>query len=102
MQRAIADYGDRLIATEGRTLAYQTLKRLMGASMPPMVQLGAAKAMFSAAGIATAPQDKQADKPLNEMTEAELRQFIAKMDKIVAEGGEAPVITVIPDDSAPE
>jgi phage terminase small subunit len=100
VQRAIADYGDRLIATEGRTLAYQTLKRLMSATMPPMVQLGAAKAMMSAAGIATAPADKQAEKPLNEMTEAELKAFIERMDKIAA-GEPIATITVIPDDSAP-
>jgi phage terminase small subunit len=100
VQRAIADHRARLIETEGATLAYRTLVELMDNRQPPMVRLGAAKAMMSAAGIATAPADKQVEKPLNEMTEAELKAFIERMDKIAA-GEPIATITVIPDDSAP-
>jgi hypothetical protein len=101
VQRAVADYRARMIGTEGASTAYRTLMALMKPEQPPMVRLGAAKAMMSAAGIATAPAEKPHEKPLNEMTESELRAFMARMDKAIAEGGEAPVIVVVPDDNAP-
>lgn len=75
--------------------ALQTMESLLADGTPAATRFGAAKWILEQAGH-TAEAGEGKDKPLAEMSEAELLAFMAKMEKIVAEGGNAPLIKVTP------
>lgn len=62
---------------------------------PAATRLAAAKFILEQAGH-TIDQADAKDKPLAEMTEAELLAFMAKAEKVVQSGGDAPLIKVTP------
>lgn len=75
--------------------ALATMEGLLDAKVPASVRFGAAKWLLEQAGH-TNTQDDAKDKPLNEMSEAELLAFMAKAEQVVSAGGSAPIITVTP------
>lgn len=97
VQRALHDYRERLIKTEGATQAYQTLKELMKPGNSGTVRLGAAKVVMDMAGHTSKGGGGDGDKPMSEMTPDELRDLIAKLDKTI-EGD----FTVVQPDNAQE
>jgi hypothetical protein len=97
VQAALYDYRERLIKTEGATQAYRTLIELMKPGNPGGVRFSAAKYLMDAAGHGAQPDAGGKEKPLHEMTEAQLQAFVEKMRTI--EAPDRPVITVIPDGS---
>lgn len=66
---------------------------------PAATRFSAAKWILEQAGH-TDQADDGRDKPLAEMTEAELRAFLIKAEATVAAGGSAPIITITPNDGA--
>ena len=96
VQKAIADYRNRILNTEGATVAYQTLLDCMKPSNPGSVRVAAAKVVWQATGMLERGTDRS-DKPLQEMTPDELAEQIKKFDQalsMVAEGAK-PVPKVI-------
>lgn len=85
------------------TLAHKALKAMeylvTNEKTPAATRFSAAKWVLEQAGHITG-QDDQADKPLAEMSEAELAAFMRKAERTIAEGGKAPLIRVTPDDGA--
>ena len=75
--------------------ALKTMESLLGDKNPGSVRFGAAKWLLEQAGHTDA-QAEAKDKPLHEMSEAELLAFMARAEKVVQGGGSAPVITVTP------
>jgi hypothetical protein len=98
VQRALHDYRERLIKTEGATLGYKTMLELARPGNPGGVRFSAAKYLMDAAGHGAKVEDGGKEKPLHEMTEAQLQAFVEKMRQL--EAADRPVITVIPDGSA--
>jgi hypothetical protein len=96
VQKALHDMRSRLIATEGATLAYQTLLDLLKPTNPGNVRLGAAKYLMDAAGHGAKP-DSAREKSLQDMTADELAATIAKLDQALADraDGAKPVPMVI-------
>lgn len=92
VQKALHDARQRLIATEGATVAYQTLIDLMRPANPANVRLGAAKYLMDAAGHGAkdAPGDH---KSLTEMSADELVATIAKLDQAMAAKADAAIPT---------
>ena len=79
VQKAIEDARARMIATEGATLAYQTLVDCMKPGNPGAVRVAAAKTVWQAAGM----MEKGAigaEKSLQDMSADELMATIAKLD----------------------
>lgn len=75
--------------------AMQTVEDLLKDGTPAATRFAAAKWVLEQAGH-TNEAGEGKDKPLAEMSEAELLAFMAKMEKIVAEGGNAPLLKVTP------
>ena len=75
--------------------ALATMEGLLDDKNPASVRFGAAKWLLEQAGH-TNTQDDAKDKPLNEMSEAELLAFMAKAQDVVSAGGSAPIIKVTP------
>ena len=85
---------ENTLQTEGISKAKRTMIDLLDAKFSGAVRLGAAKWLLEADGFgAKAARDD--DKPLAEMTEAELVAFIAKLDAAQAKGAKPPTIRVI-------
>lgn len=81
------------IETVGIAKAYRTMMELMNTGNSGPVRMAAAKWIAEAAGQgsdAKAPGQK----PLNEMTEAELADFVEKQRRVLEQGGSLPVIVV--------
>ena len=83
VQKALHDARQRLIATEGATIAYNTLIDLMRPANPANVRLGAAKYLMDAAGHGAKDAPGEA-KGLTEMSADELVATIAKLDRAMA------------------
>ena len=84
---------DSWLKTEGAAKAIHRLNKLMDDGVSPSVQLGAAKLVLELAGHAKGGD--AAEKPMAEMTEAELQDLIDRMERQMA-GGKSPVIKVKP------
>jgi hypothetical protein len=95
VQRALHEYRQRVINTEGATLALRTMIELMGPKVPAGTRFNAAKTILALAGHRVGDDDEGREKDLHEMDEDELRQFIARAQKVIDEGGEPPVIHLI-------
>lgn len=100
-ETAVAAYARRLKRLRGplADLALDTMETLAfgGEGISKAVQKSAAEYLLNAAGH-SAKEARPSDDEfanLNEMTNAQLEAFIAKTERAMAEGGEAPVITVI-------
>jgi hypothetical protein len=100
VQRALHDYRVRVIQTEGATLGMRTLIDLCASSVPAGTRYKAAVKLLELAGHVTEAAGDTDDTPLHEMTPAQLREVVAKMQKIVAEGGDLPVVRLVGADSA--
>jgi phage terminase small subunit len=96
VQRAIADYRNRVLNTEGATLAYQTLLDCMKPGNPGAVRVSAAKVVWQATGMLERGADR-ADKSLQDMTPDELADQIRKFDQALSQvaDGARPITTVI-------
>ena len=84
VQKAIEDARARMIATEGATLAYQTLVDCMKPGNPGAVRVAAAKTVWQAAGM----MEKGAigaEKSLQDMSADELMATIAKLDQAMSD-----------------
>lgn len=81
------------------TLAQKALKAMENLitsdKTPAATRYTAAKWVLEQAGHKDAQADLQ-DKPLNEMSEAELGAFIARSQKVIDDGGDRPTITIKP------
>lgn len=74
----------RLMATEGASVAYGSLRRIAkDQKAPAAAQVAAAKALLQGAGLLEAPQASGNAKSINDMTRDELREYIeAKRQEI--------------------
>lgn len=83
IRRAIQEARERLIDTEGATVAYGTLMDCMKPGNPGSVRVAAAKLVWQAAGVLE-KHGAAGDKPLQEMTADELRSVIDACDGAMA------------------
>lgn len=79
--------------------AMRTMEALLADNVPAATRLGAAKWVLEQAGHGSQVDDGK-DKPLHEMTEAELLAFMHKAQRVVDDGGSPPIIAVKPDNGA--
>jgi len=101
VQKAIADRLQNSIASEGASIGYATMIELTNARNPASTRFQAAKWLLDAAGHGlTADNGPRGEKPVHEMTNAELEAFLARTEAVIAAGGSAPIITVKPDSGA--
>ena len=96
VQKAIADYRQRMLNSEGATVAYQTLLDCMKPSNPGAVRVAAAKVMWQATGMLD-KNEARGEKSLQEMSPDELAAQIKKFDEALAQVAEGakPVPKVI-------
>jgi hypothetical protein len=96
VQRAIADHRDRLLNSEGATIAYQTLLDCMKPGNPGAVRVSAAKVVWQAVGMLD-KNEARGEKSLQEMSPDELAAQIAKFDQALSQvaDGAKPVPKVI-------
>ena len=97
----------KLVEIEGGNLAYQTLKECCAPTNPGSVRVSAAKTLATMAGMLkpdAGPADK---KDLQEMSEDELKSFLTRIDKTIADLGKdakpasAQIIDQPADNAAP-
>lgn len=93
---AVREHRERLISGSLANVAAETFREVMeNKAYPAAARVAAARAVWEAAGhFSGADKNKGQDRPLNEMTEDELRAFIAKADA-VANGQPLASITVV-------
>ena len=94
---AVREHRERLISGSLSNIAAETLREVMeNKAYPASARVAAARAVWEAAGhFAGAGKDQGTEKPLNEMTEDELRAFIARADQVIANGGLPVSIKVV-------
>lgn len=83
---AVREHRERLISGSLSNIAAETLREVMeNKAYPASSRVAAARAVWEAAGhFAGAGKDQGPDRPLNEMTEEQLRAIIAKADAITS------------------
>jgi hypothetical protein len=96
VQRAIADYRERILNSEGATIAYQTLLDCMKPNNPGAVRVSAAKVVWQAVGMLDKNEARGA-KSLQEMSPDELAEQIKRFDEALNQvaGAAKPVPKVI-------
>ena len=94
---AIREHRERLISGSLSNIAAETLREVMeNKTYPASARVAAARAVWEAAGHFTGPgKELGTGKPLNEMSEDELRAFIARADQVIANGGAPVAIKVV-------
>ena len=94
-----AELKTRRVARIKTTLAAKALKAmetlLESEKTPSATKFSVARWVLEQAGHTESQADAK-DKPLHEMTESELLAFMAKAQKVVDQGGDAPIIAVTP------
>jgi hypothetical protein len=80
--------------------AMATMDGLLDDKTPAATRFAAAKWVLESAGHGSKDADEGKDKPIHEMTEAELMRFMARAQAVVEEGRDAPIIVVTPDNGA--
>ena len=92
---AVREMRERLISGSLANIAAETLREVMtNQAYPASARVSAARVVFEAAGHFQRV-DRDAEMPLNEMSEAELTAFIARQDQIIASGGAPLTIKVV-------
>ncbi|MBY0392672.1 MAG: terminase small subunit [Novosphingobium sp.] len=96
VQSAIRDYRDRILNSEGATVAYLTLLDCMKPDKPGAVRVSAAKIVWQAVGMLD-KNEARGEKSLQEMSPDELAEQIKKFDQALAQvaDGAKPVPKVI-------
>lgn len=95
VQDAVKDAQNRLIAGSGTNVALKTLLEVMqDTKAPASARVSAAGKMLDAAGHFSKKSDDDREKPLHEMTDAELQSFLERCNQVIASGAEPPVIRI--------
>lgn len=101
VRNAIKEAREALLLGDIASTALETMTELMGKTMPAATRFAAAKWVLEGTGLGpAAEQPGKGDKPLNEMSNAELAKFLADAQRVMDQGGERPVITVAPKERA--
>lgn len=99
----VAELKTRRKSRIGTTLAAKALRAMEqlieSDKTPAATRFSAARWMLEQAGHGSQVDDGR-DKPLHEMSEAELLAFMEKAQRVVEAGGSPPIITVTPGDGA--
>lgn len=95
VEKALREFRQRVINSEGATLALKTMIELLGPKTPAGTRYNAAKTILALAGHRVDGPDNKGEKDLHEMDEVQLRAFIARAQKTIEEGAEPPVIKLV-------
>lgn len=93
VQKLLREYRQRVVNTTGASRALNVMMDLLDEKTPATVRFNAARWILVAAGIGS---DDEADKPLAELTEAELERLVDKLEARAKAGEPAPLISVRP------